>query len=113
MRAPVLLIVLAITALGACAKSAPNPVELATECIRRQVPEGASVSAKRADEVLTACKSSLDAWSRYSVTGSSRLIFDPLDRHMLASFHQHQQAERQHWMKVLSTEYATVHSDYD
>lgn len=104
--------IIGVIALGSCAKS-PTPIELATNCIRHQVPEGQNVSAVKAQEVIASCQSSLDAWSRFSVQDASGKPLNNSDEATMAKFVQHRQAAHRYWLSHLSHEYADAHPDYD
>jgi hypothetical protein len=108
-----ILLALAITPFMGCAKSDPNPMKTASECIRRQVAESVTVSEPKAREVLKSCRTVLASWSRNSVAIAAKKPFDPSDGRMMALFQSHQEALHLHWMKALSTEFAKANPDYD
>ncbi|MCX7284947.1 MAG: hypothetical protein NTX28_13030 [Novosphingobium sp.] len=108
-----ILLTLAVILFMGCAKSDPNPMRTASQCIRRQVAESVTVSEPKAREVLKSCRVVLEFWSRSSVAIYAKKPFDPSDGRMKALFQSHQEALHRHWMKVLSTEYAKANPDYD
>jgi hypothetical protein len=106
------LTITGLIVLASCTKPL-NPIDLAKDCIRKQVPEGKNLSTIKAQEVLAHCNSSLDAWSRYSVEGTPEKQFNGRNPAMMANFWKHRQELQKYWLNQLSTEYADAHPKYD
>lgn len=109
---PKRFVLIGLAVLASCAKPL-NPIQLATKCIRDQVPQGKDLSAAKAHEVIARCQSSLDAWSVYSVEGISGKPFNGNDEAAKTNFAKHQQAGQRYWLRQLSAEYADAHPEYD